>query len=179
MESVRCVKHVADKKMLRRMFYSMRRGIFTFLVRCSAAQVGADCHVNHYSKVTKNTYLADHVSFNGMMIAGKARVEIGEYFHSGTECLIITANHNYEGEAIPYDGTDIVKDVKIGDFVWFGNRVTVLPGVTIGEGAIIQAGAVVVSDVPPYAIVGGNPAKVFKYRDAEHFNRLKQERKFY
>ncbi len=76
------------------------------------------------------------------------------------------------GEAIPYDKMDITKDVKIGDFVWFGSRVTVLPGVTIGEGAIIQAGAVVVRDVPSCAIVGGNPAKVFKYRNIEHFKLL-------
>lgn len=50
--------------------------------------------------------------------------------------------------------------------------------VTIGEGAIIAAGSVVVKDVPAYAIVGGNPAKVFKYRDVEHYKKLKDEGKF-
>ena len=93
--------------------------------------------------------------------------------------MILTSNHDYEGEEIPYDSMDIVKDVRIGDFVWIGNRVIILPGVTIGEGAIIQAGAVVVSDIPACAIAGGNPAKVFKYRDKEHFNRLKEEGKFH
>ena len=48
-----------------------------------------------------------------------------------------------------------------------------LGGVHIGEGAIIQAGSVVVSDIPPYAIAGGHPAKVFKYRDIDHFEYLK------
>jgi acetyltransferase-like isoleucine patch superfamily enzyme len=62
--------------------------------------------------------------------------------------------------------------------VWLGSRVTILGGVTIGEGAIIQAGAVVVSDIPKYAIAGGNPAKVFKYRDIEHYERLKAENRF-
>ena len=52
-------------------------------------------------------------------------------------------------------------------------------GVTIGEGAIIQAGSVVVSDIPKYAIAGGHPAKVFKYRDIDHYERLKAEAKFY
>lgn len=89
--------------------------------------------------------------------------------------MIITSNHNYEGNAIPYDDMDLVKDVKIEDFVWLGNRVMVLPGVTIGEGAIVQAGAVVVKDVPYCAIVGGNPAQVFKYRDKERFERLKRK----
>lgn len=178
MEETRYVNHIANRKWLQRVFRVVRRSIFTLIVRCRAAEVGEGCCANHYSKVTRNTYLAPHVSFNGIEIIGKARVEIGQYFHSGGGCMIITSNHNYEGDALPYDYTDIVKDVKIEDFVWIGNRVMILPGVTIGEGAIVQAGAVVVNDVPPCAIVGGNPARVFKYRDREHFERLKQEMKF-
>ena len=93
--------------------------------------------------------------------------------------MIITENHNYEGDAIPYDSTYIRKDVTIGDCVWFGNRVMIVGGVDIGEGAIIAAGAVVSKDVPPLAIVGGNPAKIIKYRDADHYNKLKAEGKFH
>jgi len=54
-----------------------------------------------------------------------------------------------------------------------------LGDVTIGEGAIIQAGSVVVNDIPKYTIAGGHPAKVFKYRDAAHYERLKEEGKFH
>lgn len=104
---------------------------------------------------------------------------IGDYFHSGTECMIITENHNYEGDEIPYDSTYVRKTITIGDCVWFGNRVTVVGNITIGEGAIIAAGSVVTKDVPPLAIVGGNPAKVIKYRDSEHYYRLKSEGKFH
>lgn len=157
----------------------IRQFFFTAIVKRHAAKVGEECRVNYYSQVTGYTYLADHVNFNGMRIAGIGKVEIGNYFHSGRECMIITSNHNYEGAAIPYDSTYIAKDVKIGDFVWLGNRVMILPGVTIGEGAIIQAGAVVVNDIPSCAIAGGNPAKVFKYRDKEHFNSLKKAMKFH
>lgn len=103
---------------------------------------------------------------------------IGDYFHSGTECMIITSNHNYEGVMIPYDHTVVKKNVTIGDCVWFGNRVIVVGNVNIGEGAIIAAGAVVSKDVPPLAVVGGNPAKVIKYRNAEHYYQLKKEEKF-
>lgn len=106
------------------------------------------------------------------------KVHFGDYFHSGTECMIITQNHNYEGEMIPYDNTYVYKNVTIGECVWFGNRVIVTGNVTIGEGAIIAAGSVVCKDVPPLAIVGGNPAKVIKYRDKEHYYKLKGEGKF-
>ena len=52
-------------------------------------------------------------------------------------------------------------------------------GVKIGEGAIIQAGSCVTSDVPKYAVVGGHPAKIFKYRDIKHYKKLKKEGKFF
>lgn len=52
-------------------------------------------------------------------------------------------------------------------------------GVNIGEGAILQAGCVVVTDIPPLAIVGGNPAKVFKYRDSDEYQKLAENNKFY
>lgn len=125
------------------------------------------------SKVNRNTTLGDNVRFHGMKITGKGRVDIGSYVIAAGDCMIITQNHNYEGDAIPYDDTLNFRDVVIGDFVWIGARVLILPGTKIGEGAIIQGGAVVHGEIPPYAIAGGNPAKVFKYRDAEHFKKLK------
>ena len=67
----------------------------------------------------------------------------------------------------------IIKDVKIGDNVWLGSRITILGGVEIGEGAIVQAGSTVVQNVPPLAIVGGAPAKQFKSRNEQRYNELK------
>jgi len=93
---------------------------------------------------------------------------------------MITQIHNYDtGKAIPYDSSYILKNIRIDNNVWLGNDVIILGGVEVGEGAIIQAGAVVVKDIPKYAIVGGNPARVFKYRDIEHYERLKKEKKFH
>ena len=106
-------------------------------------------------------------------------VEIGEYFHTGRDLVLLSTNHNYEGKKIPYDETYIEKSVEIKDFVWFGIGVKVLPGVTVGEGAIVGMGSVVTKDVPPLAIVGGNPAKIIKYRDKDKFDKLKKKRKFY
>ncbi len=153
---------------------------YTWKVKRVAAHVGEGLRVNGKSGVTSNTTLGNHVNFNGMKITGTGKVNVGSYFHSGEDCLMITMVHNYDhGASIPYDNTYIVKDIVIEDNVWFGSRVIVLGGVTIGEGAIIQAGSVVVSDIPPCAIAGGHPAKVFKYRDIEHYNQLKNEGKFY
>ena len=166
--------------MIRKVYRWIRQRIFTFIVkRQCVGQCGKELTVNHFSKVNKRTILGEHVSFNGMSIVGAGRVKIGNYFHSGEGCHIISSNHNYEGEEIPYDSKDIGKDVTIGDFVWLGSYVTILPGVSIGEGAVIQAGAVVVSDIPAYAIAGGNPAKVFKHRNKEHFLKLKEAGRFH
>jgi len=130
--------------------------------------------------LTPNTFIGMFCSFNGMKVQGKGKLIIGDYLHSGEDVLVITQNHNYDkGEKIPYDETVICKDVLIEDFVWIGSRVTILGGVRIGEGAIIQAGSVVVSDIPKHAIAGGNPAVTFKYRDVEHFEKLKSEKKYH
>ena len=92
--------------------------------------------------------------------------------------MIQTQNRNYKGTLLPYDETFVCKDVKIEDAVWIGMNVLILPGTHIGEGAIIQAGAVVHGDIPSLSVAGGNPAKVFSKRDMEHYNKLKAKRKY-
>ena len=148
-------------------------------IKIVAAKCGTDLYCGGKSYVTPNTYLGNHVSFNGMGMSGKGKIIIGDYFHSGTGCQIITSFHNYEGNAIPYDDTYLDNDVIIGDCVWLGNNVIILGGVSIGECAIIQAGSVVCKDIPPLAIAGGHPAIPFKYRDKEHYNLLKQNEQYY
>lgn len=96
------------------------------------------------------------------------------------DCEIWTVNHNYDSkdlQLLPYDDRFVCKEVIINENVWIGSRVTIVPGVTIGEGAVIGAGAVVTKNVPPLAVVGGNPAKIIKYRDKEQYERLKKENK--
>lgn len=120
--------------------------------------------------------IGNHASFNGFTATGWGGVKIGNYFHSGTNVKIMLGSHDYDhGDKIPYGNKFTHKQVVIDDFVWLGSDVIISGNVHIGEGAIVAIGSVVVKDVPPYAIVGGNPAKIIKYRDIEHFKKLKQE----
>ena len=152
--------------------------LFHYIV-CSKCEKHGKVLIRRYSTVNKGTVIGDQVAIGGIHIVGKGKCTIGNYVHTGTDCQILTDYHNYDkGDLIPYDHSWVVEDVSIGDFVWLGNNVIILAGVTIGEGAIIQAGSVVVSDIPPLAIAGGHPAKVFKYRDKEHFETLKAQGKF-
>lgn len=84
----------------------------------------------------------------------------------GPDVMIFTSNHETSRTDTPMrlQGTAKIKPVTIGDDVWIGARVIILPGVTIGQGAILAANAVVTKDVPEYAVVGGNPAKLIKFR---------------
>ncbi len=170
------------KTLLKKMIFiykKVKQLIYTKRVLYQCAAHDGRVVVNGKSSVTRNTFLGSNVNFNGMEIAGCGKVTIGNNFHSGPGCLVISQNHNFDsGKAIPYDETYVCKDVNIKDNVWLGSRVIVLGGVTTGEGAIIQAGSCVVSNIPAYAIAGGHPAKVFSRRNVEHYEKLKAEGKF-
>lgn len=145
----------------------------------------------HFEKY-KNLQVEDNIHFsvgassffNGMRIHndGKAKatppatVKIGCHFHSGKGCVIRTSDHDFargypiiNGAIAGYKSAD----VTIGNYVWLGDDVLIMKGVTIGEGAIIQARSVVVSDIPALAIAGGHPCRVFSSRDPEEFKFLK------
>lgn len=93
-------------------------------------------------------------------------VEIGDNLMMGPDVIIYTENHEFSRKDIPMNqqGGSGVKKVKIGNDVWIGARVIILPGVKIGDGAIVGAGSVVTKSVPSYAIVAGNPARLIRYR---------------
>jgi maltose O-acetyltransferase len=93
-------------------------------------------------------------------------VVIGEYVMMGPEVMIYTQSHKYQRTDIPMakQGDTEKQKVIIEDDVWIGARVVILPGVTIGKGAIIGAGSIVTKSIEPYRIVGGVPAKTIKSR---------------
>ncbi len=73
---------------------------------------------------------------------------------------LVTGSHDMNDPRFP----DFYKPIAIGDYAWIGVRATILGGVTIGEGAVVMAGAVVTRDVPPFAVVGGVPARIITER---------------
>lgn len=103
---------------------------------------------------------------------------IGNHTHISRNVTIYTNNHDYDGEALPFDDKFIDKPVFIGKNVWIGMNVSITPGVTIGDGAIIGMGAVVSKDVPPFAIVGSEKHRVLKSRDKKHYLKLLEEKRF-
>ncbi|MCS6288595.1 MAG: CatB-related O-acetyltransferase [Nitrospira sp.] len=95
-------------------------------------------------------------------------VSLGTHVMMGPDVIIMTSNHKSDRVDIPMteQGGTGPDPVAIGDDVWIGTRVIILPGVRIGHGAVVGAGSVVTKDVQPYAVVAGNPARLIRYRNA-------------
>ena len=107
--------------------------------RGAVIEIGAGTFVNH------RTELVAH-----------ERVRIGR------DCLLAWDVLVLDSDSHAVDGGTVTAPVTVGDRVWIGCRATVLKGVTIGDGAVVAAGAVVVHDVPARALVAGNPARVVR-----------------
>ncbi len=95
-------------------------------------------------------------------------LSIGSDVMMAPNVTIVTQNHKISDLNVPMRLQTAPKQkVTIKDDVWIGTNVIILPGITIGKGSVVGGGAVVTKDVPDYAIVGGNPAKVIKFRNGE------------
>ena len=95
------------------------------------------------------------INFGTLFDGRKYAIKTGDNVSIGPEATILTLGHDPQSAHFEDKGGQ----VEIGDFVWIGYRATILPGIKIGEGAVIGAGSLVSKDVPPYAIVAGNPAR--------------------
>lgn len=113
-----------------------------------------------YTDCGKNITIGKNVFINsGCRFQDQGGVTIGDGTLIGHNAVLATLNHDFAPEK---RGTLHPSPINIGKNVWIGANVTVLPGVTIGDNAILAAGAVVTKDVPTNVIVGGVPAKVIK-----------------
>lgn len=129
--------------------------------------VGSNFYIGRDSLIVRNL----HVSIgNDCFIGNKchitANVNVGDWVMIASNVSMVGGDHTYTsvGTPIRSSGVEKKQTIVIEDDVWIGHGATIMHGITIGEGAIIAAGALVTKDVPPYAIVGIQPAKIIGYR---------------
>ena len=114
------------------------------------------CDYGYNIEVGENFY-ANH----NLIILDPAKVTFGDNVFIGPNCSFYTPLHPMDAES-RNKGLEYAKPIKVGNNVWFGGSVTVLPGVTIGDNSVIGAGSVVTKDIPANVLAFGNPCKVVK-----------------
>ena len=136
-----------------------------FAVRNYISSCGNNVNIERGAVVSSKVKIGDNSGIGVNCVCG-GPITLGNNVMMGPECVIITSNHAFESTDIPMceQGFQKTKEVVIGDDVWIGRRVMIMPGVHIGKGVIIGAGSVVTTDIPDWAIAAGNPAIVKKYR---------------
>ena len=142
-----------------------QRQIRGFCGKLILANCGKYVNIEKGAVFSSSAELGDHSGI-GIRCRMNGKVKIGKNVMMGPEVCIYTRNHAFDRTDIPMNqqGSTPEKAVVIEDDVWIGARAIILPGVHIGTGAVIGAGAVVTKDVPDYAVVGGNPARILKMR---------------
>lgn len=130
------------------------------------SSIGYASYVSDHSFI-KNTVIGRYtcIANEVMTVAGNhptSFVSIHPAFYSLAQKPSYVKQSKFED--FKYLDSEKRVSIKIGNDVWIGARVTILEGISIGDGAVVAAGAIVTKDIPPYAIVGGIPAKVIKYR---------------
>ena len=117
---------------------------------------------NFYCDYGYNIFVGDNFYMNhNCIILDGAKVEFGDNVFIGPNCGFYTAGHPIEID-LRNKGLEYAKPIKVGNNVWFGGNVVVLPGVTIGNNVTIGAGSVVTKDIPDNSIAYGNPCKKVK-----------------
>jgi acetyltransferase-like isoleucine patch superfamily enzyme len=154
--------------------YYRRRGVDLNFIAQGGRSISIDGDLTMFS-IAPTSHLK-----TGAYINCTGGVHIGRYFHVGRNLTIYSTEHKFrDSNYIPYSKTPIAKPVVIEDFVWIGSNVTILPGVRVGQGAIIAAGSVVADSVSPLTIVGGVPARVIGTRDERQFNELMKNGQYF
>lgn len=116
----------------------------------------------HHISIGDNVYFNNNVR---LIAQGDANISIGNNVMIGTYAYLFTRVHTFKNKVIPMKEQPILhKSIIIKDDVWIGAHSIIMPGITIEKGAIIGAGAVVTKNVQQFAIVGGVPAKLIRYR---------------
>ena len=135
----------------------------TLLLRLLGMRIGKSVIYNGFHIRSPNKIIVGDGSVigHGVTLDGRRNITIGRNVNISTDVMIWTLQHDYDDSGFKLSGGEVV----VGDFVWISVRAIILPNVTIGEGAVVAAGAVVTKNVEPYTVVGGVPAKIISRRN--------------
>ena len=141
--------------------HSIELGAFSYQVSgyCFAARIGRYCSFGEEVQIGRQNHPMNWVSTSPAFYLGDQLFELGKGFAGADDY------HSYKFQASA--PATRLKVTRIGNDVWIGHGAYIAAGVTIGHGAVIAAESVVTKDVPPYAIVAGNPAKLIRFRFEE------------
>ncbi|MEE1055907.1 MAG: acyltransferase [Acutalibacteraceae bacterium] len=135
-----------------------------FCAKLMLKECGKNVNIEKNAKFSTKISIGDNSGIGER--CSVANCTIGKNVMMGRECIILSRNHNFSSTEIPMieQGFQEEKPPVIGDDVWIGHRVIILPGARIGNGCVIGAGAVVSGNIPDYSIAAGVPAKVIRSR---------------
>ena len=158
--------YVATAKWLPQSSYSqIARKIRGFFARRICSSTGRRINIERGATFGPLLSLG-HESGVGVNCEIHGEVHLGDYVMMAPECIFYTQNHAFDrlDEPMCHQGVQPARPITVGNDVWFGRRVIVMPGVSIGDGCIVGAGAVVTKDIAPFSIVGGVPAQTIGAR---------------
>lgn len=160
------VLYAATAKNLPSSRYSkLSRNARAWFARRICASAGPELNIDKGATFSSSVSIGNHSGI-GAYCELHGEVHLGDWVMMAPECVFYTKNHTTIQTDVPMvmQGNEPEQAIFVGNDVWFGRRVMVMPGAAIGDGCIVAAGTVVTKSFPPYSILGGVPAKILGSR---------------